>query len=590
MKRHDPKTLKRSPPTPVSSLPKAVTGIQGLDEITGGGLPLGRPTLLCGSAGCGKTLLAMEFLVRGAVESGEPGVFMAFEESTGELAANFASLGYDLEGLVARKKLLLDHVTIDRGEIEEAGEYDLEGLFVRLGYAIDSIGAKRVVLDSIEALFSGLSNTAVLRSELRRLFGWLKEKGVTAIVTGERGEHSLTRYGLEEYVADCVILLDHRVEGQMATRRLRIVKYRGSNHGMSEYPFLIDEGGISILANTSVRLKYEACTERVSSGVPDLDAMMGGKGYYRGSSVLVSGTAGSGKTTMVAHFAHAAAARGEPCLWFAFEESSSQIIRNMRSVGIDLEPAVRNGTLQLHAERPSICGLEMHLLTMHRLVNQFRPRVVVVDPVTNFSALGSEAEVKAMLTRLIDFFKVQQVTALFTELTDGAALAEATEVGVSSLMDTWLLLRDVQNGAERNRVLHLLKSRGMAHSNQVREFLLTDHGAELREVYVGLSGDLLTGSARNALEEQEKAQALVRYQETAGKKRDLERKRQAMEAQIAMLRAEFEVDQAEAAVIIDEAEATAQVVAGDRNQMARRRQADPTVLEETPRQPLGKSL
>jgi len=438
-----------------------------------------------------------------------------------------------------------------------------------------------VVLDTVEALFSGLSNTAILRAELRRLFRWLKEKGVTAIITGERGENSLTRYGLEEYVADCVIMLDHRVDGQMATRRLRVVKYRGSTHGTSEYPFLIDEGGISIVPVTSMGLKHEASTERVSSGIPRLDTMMGGKGYYRGSTVLVSGTAGSGKTSVAAHFAHGAAARGERCLWFAFEESASQIMRNMRSIGVDLEPAARRGTLRFHAERPTICGLEMHLVTIHKLVNQFKPRVIILDPITNFAALGSETEIKAMLVRLIDFFKMQQITALFTSLTSGGTFMEATEVGVSSLVDTWLLLRDMENGAERNRVLHLLKSRGMAHSNQVREFLLTDHGAQLRDVYVGPSGVLLTGSARMALEAQERAQALVREQEIEGKQRELARKRQALEAQIAALRAEFEVEQAEAAKAIQQDEASAGVLAGDRVQMARLRQADAAAAGKT---------
>ena len=559
---------------PVSSLSKVPTGIQGLDELTGGGLPRGRPTLLCGNAGCGKTLLAMEFLVHGAIDHGEPGVFMAFEETVGELAKNFASLGHDLKALVAQKKLALDFVYLERGEIEEAGDYDLEGLFLRLGHAIDDIGAKRVVLDTVEALFSGLSNTAVLRAELRRLFRWLKEKGVTAIVTGERGESSLTPYGLEEYVADCVILLDHRVEGQMATRRLRIVKYRGSTHGTGEYPFLIDDGGISILPITSMVLKNEAGTERVSSGVARLDAMMGGKGYFRGSSVLVSGTAGSGKTSLAAHFAQGAAARGERCLWFAYEESSSQIIRNMRSIGIDLAPAVRRGALRFHAERPTICGLEMHLVTIHKMVAQFRPRVVIIEPISGFTPLGNAAEIQAMLTRLIDFFKMQQITALFTSLTVTGALTDFPGASVSSLMDSWLLLRDVQNGAERNRTLHLLKSRGMAHSNQVREFLLTDHGVELRDVYVGASGVLLTGSARNALEAQEKAQRLVRAQETESRKRELQRKRQAMEAKILALRAEFAVENAEAETTSGEDQTRAGVVAGDRVQMARLRQAD----------------
>jgi circadian clock protein KaiC len=571
------------------ALAKAPTGIQGLDELTCGGVPLGRPTLLCGTAGCGKTLMAMEFIVRGIVEFNEPGVFMAFEETAEELATNFASLGYDLPTLVAQKKLVLEIVRIERSEIEETGEYDLEGLFIRLGYAIDSVGAKRVVLDTIEALFSGLSNTTILRAELRRLFQWLKAKGVTAIITGERGDSNLSRYGLEEYVADCVIVLDHRIEGQMATRRLRIAKYRGSVHGTSEYPFLIDENGISILPITSMGLKHEAGIGRVSSGVARLDAMMGAKGYYRGSSVLLSGTAGSGKTSLAAHFAYAATARGERCLWFAFEESASQIIRNMRSIGIDLEPAVQRGTLLVAAERPTVCGLEMHLVTIHKMVKQFQPRVVIIDPVTNFASLGSEEEIKAMLTRLIDFFKTQQITALFTCLTGGETSLESTAVGVSSLMDTWLLLRDVQNGAERNRLLHLLKSRGMAHSNQVREFLLTDRGVELREVYTGPSGILLIGSARAALEAQEKAEALVRELGTAGKKRELERKHQAMEAQIAVLRAAFDVEEAESRRIIKQGETSAAMLAGDRLQMGRLRQSDPVAARPAAKRKQGRA-
>ena len=569
------------------ALAKVPTGIQGLDDLTAGGLPKGRPTLLCGAAGCGKTLLAMEFLVRGAVEYGEPGVFVAFEEGIADLEKNFASLGHDLKELVAKKHLSLESIHVERSEIEETGEYDLEGLFIRLGQAIDAIGARRVVLDTVETLFSGLSNTIILRAELRRLFRWLKDKGVTAIITGERGEQSLTRYGLEEYVADCVILLDNRIEGQMSTRRLRIVKYRGSTHGTNEYPFLIDAGGISILPITSIALEHQASTERVSSGIARLDAMMGGKGYYRGSTVLISGTAGSGKTSVAAQFAHAAAARGERCLWFAFEESSSQIMRNMRSVGIDLEPAVRRGMLAFHAVRPTICGLEMHLVTIHKLVRQFKPRIVIIDPITNFSAIGSEEDVKAMLTRLIDYFKMQQITAVFISLNSGGDSAESPDNAVSSLTDTWLLLRDLQIGAERNRALYLLKSRGMAHSNQVREFLLTDRGVELQDVYVGPSGALLTGTARVTLELEEQAQALVREQESAGKERELERKREAMEAQIAVLRAEYEVERAGAAKLMEQDRMRNTLLAGNRTDMARRREAAGGRAGKTPKQRQG---
>jgi len=482
-----------------TQLPKSPTGIQGLDEITGGGLPKGRPTLVCGSAGCGKTLLAMEFLVRGARQFNEPGVFMAFEENAKDLTQNVASLGFDLKDLIARKKMVLDFVYIERSEIEETGEYDLEGLFIRLGHAIDSIGAKRVVLDTIESLFSGLPNPLILRAELRRLFRWLKDKGVTAVITGERGEETLTRQGMEEYVSDCVIVLDHRVSEQVTSRRLRVVKYRGSTHGTNEYPFLIDEDGILVLPVTSLGLQNIVSTDRIPTGVAHLDAMLGGAGYYRGSSVLVSGTAGTGKTSLAAHFAEAACRRGERALYFAFEESPSQIMRNMRSIGIDLEPWVQKGLLQFQANRPSFAGLEMHLTMMHKAVNAFKPQVVIVDPLSSFVIGGNETEVKSMLMRLVDFLKMNRITGLFTNLTSGRGALELTDVAISSLIDTWLLLRDIEIGGERNRGLYILKSRGMAHSNQIREFLLTDHGVELCDVYVGPEG-VLTGSARLAQE------------------------------------------------------------------------------------------
>ena len=462
------------------TLPKARTGIEGLDQITEGGLPLGRPTLVCGGPGCGKTLMAMEFLIRGATQFGEPGVFMAFEETGEELAQNVRSLGFDLDALVEQKKMALDHVRVEPAEIEENGEYDLEGLFLRLGYAIDSIGAKRVVLDTIEALFGGFTNDAVLRAELRRLFRWLKNRGVTAVITGERGKESYTRQGLEEYVSDCVILLDHRVTERVSTRRLRIVKYRGTTHGTSEYPFLIDEEGISVLPVSALGLDHEVSDERVSSGIAALDAMLGGKGYYRGSSILVSGTAGTGKSTLAAAFAHETAKRGERCLYLAFEESPRQLIRNMRTIGLDLEPFVRKGLLRIHASRPTLHGLEMHLVQIHKMVTEFTPSAVVVDPVSNFSASGGSADAGLMLLRLIDFLKERQVTALLTHLTAGGEASEATDVGISSIIDTWLLLRDIERGRARERGLYVLKSRGMAHSSEIREFKITSKGLQFQ--------------------------------------------------------------------------------------------------------------
>lgn len=477
---------KRIPET--TALPKSPTGIRGLDEITGGGLPTGRPTLVCGGAGSGKTLLAMEFLIRGALDYGESGVFMAFEETARDLAENVASLGFDLKAMTAARKIFIDHVYIERSEIEETGEYDLEGLFIRLAHAIDSVGARRVVLDTVEALFSGLPNASILRAELRRLFRWLKDRGVTAIITGERGENTLTRFGIEEYVSDCVIVLDHRVADQLSTRRLRILKYRGSAHGTNEYPFLIDERGFSVLPITSIGLDQTASLERISTGIPRLDTMLGGKGYYRGSTVLVTGMAGSGKTSIAAHFADAACRRGERCLLFLFEESPAQVVRNMRSIGIDLAIWEEKGLLRFHAARPSLYGLEMHLVATIKAIEAFKPQVVIADPISTFDEPGSNYDTKAMLVRLIDFLKGRGITAMLTCLTVGGEALEHTKAGVSSLIDTWILLRDFEAPGERNRGISVIKSRGMAHSNQVRQFRLTGQGVEIGETSPGTAG------------------------------------------------------------------------------------------------------
>ncbi len=558
---------------PKNGIAKCPTGITGLDQITEGGLPTGRPTLLCGTAGCGKTVMAMEFLVRGATEFNEPGVFMAFEETEKELGQNVASMGFDIPALCARKKLLVDHVRIERSEIEESGEYDLEGLFIRLGNAIDSINAKRVVLDTIESLFSGFSNTNILRSELRRLFRWLKEKGVTAVITAESGEGKLTRHGIEEYVADCVILLDHRVEDQTSIRRLRVMKYRGTMHGTNEYPFLICETGLSVLPLSSLKLDHKAPTQRVSTGVPRLDAMLGGKGFYRGTSILLSGGAGTGKSSLAAHFVQAACQRGERALYLASEQSPDEVIRNMRSIGIDLEPWIKRGLLRFHASRPGTFGLEKHLVTIHDLTAAFNPKVVVIDPITNFASVGSYSEVKSMVTRLIDLFKSRQITAMFTSLTSGDSAPELSEVGVSSQMDAWLLLRNLECNGERNRGLYVLKSRGMAHSNQIREFVLTDHGVQLVEVYVGPSG-LLTGSARVAQEARERAEAEERKQQLQRKSFELKTKRQQLEAEIGRLRSEFKVEEQGLLRGAHEMELRDEQIAAGREEMGRARKAD----------------
>jgi circadian clock protein KaiC len=558
----------------VAPLEKCPTGIRGLDDITQGGLPRGRPTLVCGGTGCGKTLLALEFIVRGILEFDEPGVFMSFEETSEELAKNVASLGFDLEGLIRGKKLAMDYVHVERSEIEMTGEYDLEGLFIRLNSMIVETGAKRVGIDSLEALFAGLPNEAILRAELRRLFRWLKNKGVTAVITGEKGQNELTRHGLEEYVSDCVISLDHRIVNQVGTRRLRIVKYRGSSHGTNEYPTMIDEHGLSVLPISSLGMDYAVSTERVSSGIERLDAMLGGKGYYKGSSVLVSGTAGTGKSSLAAAFVDAACRRGERSLYLAFEEAPAQITRNMASIGYELEQWTGKGLLRFHAVRATVFGLEQHLGNIIKLVHEFKPAVVVLDPITNFSAIGSLEEVKAMLTRVIDFFKNQGITTLFTSLTEGDGPSEQTDVGVSSLMDTWVLLRNVETpGGERNRLLFVLKSRGMAHSNQVREFALTDQGIRLTDVYVG-AGAVLTGSSRLIQEARDKARSEALHQEAARRQRQLEQEKAQVQVRIEALQHKAEVLAEDIDTLAGSEKARLEAAAGYRAQLAGARQAD----------------
>ncbi|MBS1520158.1 MAG: circadian clock protein KaiC [Bacteroidetes bacterium] len=550
----------------LSTLQKTPTGISGLDEVTGGGLPKGRPTLVCGEAGCGKTMLSIEFIVRGVIQFNEPGVIMTFEERAAELAVNVASLGFDLEKLQADKKIKMDYVHISRAEIQETGEYDLDGLFIRLGHAIDSIKAKRVVLDTIENLFGGLENEAILRAELRRLFTWLKDKGVTAIVTGERGEGKLTRYGLEEYVSDCVILLDHRVVNQISTRRMRIVKYRGSLHGTNEYPFLIDSEGIAVLPVTSLNLDKETTSERISSGIPSVDDMLGGKGFFRGSSILVSGTAGTGKTSIASAFADGVCKSKQRCLFFAFEESPQQIVRNMRSINIDLEKHIKSGMLKFFGARPTLYGLEMHLVAIHKEIQKFKPSVVILDPITNFISIGSLSEVKNMLIRLIDFLQGEQITVMFTALTLGDLVYDQTDEAISSLVDAWLMVKDIEANGERNRGMYVMKSRGMKHSNQVREFVISDDGLELIEVYVGPDG-ILTGSAREAQILQEETGVAIHNYALSRKDREIMRKRQVLEAKISSLNSEFESVEEELNKVYEEEELRKQILNKNRQTM-----------------------
>jgi circadian clock protein KaiC len=563
--------------TPQKMLEKAPTGISGLDEITSGGLPKGRPTLVCGSAGCGKSMFAMEFLVRGILEYDEPGVFIAFEETPEDLEKNVASLGFNLQELEDRGKLIVEYIHVDKTEMTVSGAFDLEGLFLTLQSCIDTIGAKRISIDTLEVLFGGFEDKAMLRQEIRRLFLWLKSRNLTTVITAERGEGSLTRQGLEEYVSDCVIMLDHRINDQVSTRRLRVVKYRGSTHGTSEYPFLIDEGGISVLPLSSAGLDHPALDERISTGIPRLDMMMEGKGYFRGSSIMVSGTAGSGKSSLAVFFAEAACKRGEKCLYIAFEESPSQIKRNMRSLGVDLEKWTANGQLIFHASRPSVYGLEMHLVKIHKMVRDLKPDIVIIDPVSNLTRMGTVSEVNAMLVRLMDFLKAEGVTAMYTILTSETQdSVEDTEVGISSLIDTWLSVRNIESNGERNRGLFVIKSRGMAHSNQIREFVLGPKGVDLLDAYMGAAGGMVTGSARIALEAREKAASQAARTEIENVKTRLERKREALEAQWATMQAEFAIEADEAMRFIAQKLEEQDVYKEEAKAMSRQRRSDST--------------
>ena len=569
---HAKETPYRVPSLEAHRLPKTPTGISGLDEVTGGGLPQGRSTLVCGPAGCGKTLLAMEFLVRGITQYNEPGVFVAFEESADDLIANFASLGFDLPQAEADGMLKLDHVTVSATQMDDTGEWDLDGLFLRLGAAIDAVGAKRIVIDTIETLFGAFSNTVTLRSELHRLFGWLKDRRITAVITGERGDGTLSRHGIEEYVSDCVIVLDHRVTEQTSTRRLRILKYRGSLHGTNEYPFLIGDGGVSVLPITSLGLQHHVSDLRVSTGVGRLDAMLGDGGFYKGSTVLVSGTAGTGKSTLAAKFCEATCDRGDRAMYFAFEEAEAEIVRNMASVGIDLQRCIDTGLLQFRCSRPSILGLEAHLFAMQKFVGEFNPSVVVMDPVSDFLRVGTSADVSAMLTRQVDFLKSRGVTALFTSLNADAEPVK-TDQQLASLVDTWLLVKNMEGNGEYNRVLYVLKSRGMAHSNQIREFLLTAQGIELADVYVGPQG-VLTGSARQAQEAKEHSEGTARLEDLEQRRVDLARRRDAVEAQTAALWREFEDEADLVERLLSHATSGVEDRAGQRAEQGRLRRAD----------------
>lgn len=549
---------------------KSATGIEGFDELTLGGLPTGRPTLVCGTAGCGKTLFACTFLVNGASAYNEPGVFVTFEERPVDIVSNVASLGFDLQQLIDDGKILIEHISVDPSELAEIGDYDLEALFLRLELALDQIGAKRIVLDTIESLFSAFTNPAILRAEIRRLFDWLKERGITTIITGERGDGTLTRQGLEEYVSDCVILLDHRVQNQISTRRLRIVKYRGTAHATNEIPFLIDRDGFSVLPVTTLGLNHTVSEERISSGVQDLDRMLQGNGFHRGSSILISGVAGSGKSSLAASFAAAACQAGERALYLSYEESAAQTVRNMRSIGLDLDPYLKNGLLRHVASRPTFYSLEMHLAVTLREIARFQPSIVIMDPISAFLGAGDMLEVQSMLLRIVDYLKTRQVTAVFNHLVHAQGGDVETDVGLSSLMDAWILLLNREISGEFNRELYLLKARGISHSNQVREFIMSNKGISLIPPYLGEQG-ALTGTARVAEEGRHRREEMQRRAEVAALTERIEFRRQKAAAQMQALQAELAADELELKRVLELEESYLQQRDADKRSMEKSR-------------------
>ncbi len=476
-----PETSKKKSSSNRNQLQKCPTGIKGFDEITEGGLPKNRTTLVSGGAGSGKTLLGIDFLINGATNYNEPGIFMSFEETEDELYKDVASLNLDLKGLVSKKKILVEHVVLERRDVQEK-EFNLEGLLIRLENAIHSIGAKRVVLDSIESLFAGFTDIGILRVEIKRLFRWLKEKQVTAIVTGEPSDGFYTRQGLEEFVSDCIILLDNRVKEQISVRRIRVVKYRGSKHGTNEYPFVIDNQGLSVIPITSAGLDQPGTAKRVSTGVSSFDKLFKGGGYTRGSTVLASGTAGTGKTSLAAAFAVASCKRGERCLYLSYEGSAGQLAQNMKSIGFEMEPLIKKGLLKIVSTRPSFFGLETHLLDLYKMIADFKPQAVVIDPLTSLIGQQNPVEIQSMITRLIDLLKTNGITGFFTSLVPSTEQNDSSgEIGVSSLIDTWIVVRALEEDEGRRRIrgLYIVKSRGMGHSSDVHKIVLSDDGINI---------------------------------------------------------------------------------------------------------------
>jgi len=478
------------------TIPKTATGIPGLDQILNGGLPKGRVTLVVGNSGTGKTLLGIEFLVNGIRQHDENAILVTFEESASKVTENVSSLGFDLNNLQDDGKLTVMAFKVDLPE-KNRGYFDFSPLLVLLEEAIVCIGAKRVVLDTIELLFGAYSDQTTARIELVKLMRWLEDRGVTAIITGESGNNALTRFGIEEYVSDCVIVLDHRVREEISTRLLRVMKYRGSVHGTNEYPFLIAKNGFIVLPVSSLSLDYAVSRERVSVGVPELDEMLSG-GPYRGSTTLVTGVSGTGKTSVAMSMVNAACARGERSLVLLYEESAFQLERDMGSIGINLKRWTDSGMLKIWASRPLEYGLENHLAIFINMLESFKPAIVAIDGLTAFSRGGFDPDVFIFITRKIGILKARGITTVLTTLKKDVE-DESSSLHISSLTDTGILLRNIEKNGERNRLLAVTKSRGTAHSNQLREFTLSSDGIRLVDVYIGPDG-ILVGSERRAQE------------------------------------------------------------------------------------------
>ena len=529
------------------------TGVKGLDDVLGGGIPQGHAMLLVGKPGTGKSILSMEYLLHGIELHKENGVYISFEESEKQIISNAASFGWKFEEMVKKNKLAISYIDMQPEQMRTVGDYDLSALILRVKGAIKKVNARRVVIDGINNLLSTFDDERIIRSDLLRLIREIKEVNATIFITGERGHDSWSKMGFEEYLADGLMHLDNRTDGNYQTREIQVVKCRGINHYTGKSPFIINSEGMSIRPLITADFDYKVLKSRVSTGIADIDNMLGGKGLYRGSTVYITGPSGAGKTSISSSFANGACSRGERALFLAFEESSDQIIRNMKSIGLSLDKWVNEKLLYFYTARATTNSLEGHLDNIMTMVREVEPTCVVLDPISAFRPIANENETKLMLIRLNDYLRARKITTVFTALSSDGEYSEHADVQLSSIADTWIVVRIMDYKGERNNVMQLMKSRGMSHSRQMKEMYFTGNGLKLQNVYQGPEG-VLTGAARIGQEKYEKLKEARNVIEIDKNRKKIERKKSLLEASIEALKHEYEEELEALHAAIEEAE------------------------------------